>query len=102
MSEAADLPPFGDKWETRVDENSETRSTSRKQCHLAKLDMFLNLSPQNQKQNGAGSPTATPANATTLFPHPYPGASYIFGAKSGNPNPAKLRSVIPAARPLAA
>ena len=35
----------------------------------------------------AGTPIAIAKNARMLHPQPYPTASYIYGAKRGNPNP---------------
>ena len=52
--------------------------------------------------NGAGMPIAILINPKTLDPHPYPNRWNKYGAKSGNPKPAKLRSMTAAAMPLAA
>ena len=50
----------------------------------------------------AGHPTPIANAASIVSPFPYPSASYIVGANSGNPNPAHDRRNETAARAEAA
>jgi hypothetical protein len=56
------------------------------------LPIALNVAPYLHKSKGAGTPIARNKNASKLFPHPYPRPPYIFGAKSGNAKPVRLRN----------
>lgn len=79
-----------------------TITTASRAYPAANLLEFLSFSPNFHKMKGAGTPSPIAMKPSTLLPHPNPSASFIAGANSGNPKPAKLLNTVAAAMALAA